>query len=121
MRILIIDDDKELIALLKKILEEDGYNVEISDKPMEALSIQKMNPFDIIITDILMPEMDGLELILYIKDKYKETKIIAISGGGYFNAKDLLIMAKALGADFVIKKPINFSILKSHINSLSVI
>ena len=121
MRILILDDDKEYIALLKEIIEHDGFTVEITDSPIEALNMQNRNPFDLIITDIIMPEMDGLEVIQYIKATHPKTRIIAISGGGYFNANDLLVMAKEFGANMVIPKPINFSILKSQLHSLSAI
>lgn len=121
MRILILDDDKEYIALLKEIIEHEGYDVTITNSPIDALKMHNLNPFDLIITDIIMPEMDGLEVIQYIKATHPKTRIIAISGGGYFNAKDLLVMAKELGANMVMPKPINFSILKSQLFSLMAI
>lgn len=121
MRILILDDDKGYIAQLKEIIEQEGFNVTATDSPTNALRMQNLSPFDLIITDIIMPEMDGLEVIQYIKAIHPKTRIIAIAGDGYFSASDLLVMAKGLGASMVHPKPINFSILKSQLHSLSII
>ncbi len=121
MRVLILDDDVDYSLSLKEMIEEEGHEVTVTNSPTDALNVENLNPFDVLITDIIMPEMDGLEVIQYVKATHPTTKIIAISGGGYFCASDLLLMAKEFGACMVIAKPFNFSTLKLQLNALSTL
>lgn len=108
-KILIIDDDSELLCTLRDILVSEGYLVEIASDGREGLKKQISKPYDLIITDIVMPEEDGLEVIMEVKSAYPGTKLIAISGGGYFTSRDYLLMAKELGASLVLCKPFDSS------------
>ncbi len=119
MRVLIVDDDVDYSISLKEMIENEGHEVTVANSPNQAINLENKSPYDILITDIIMPEMDGLEVIQYIKATHPSTKIIAISGGGYLSATDLLMMAKEFGASMVMTKPFNFSTLKLQLNSLS--
>lgn len=118
MRMLIVDDDVDYSLSLKEMIENEGHTVTVTNSPTEALTLENLSPFDVMITDIIMPEMDGLEVIQYVKATHPSTKIIAISGGGYFCASDLLMMAREFGASMVLSKPFSFSTLKVQLNTL---
>ncbi len=104
-RILIVDDDRELAQSLKEILLDEGFSVDTACNGREGVRLQNANPYNVIITDIVMPEEDGLEVIMWVKKNHPNTKLIAISGGGYFDSRDYLLMAKELGASIVLCKP----------------
>ena len=104
-RILIIDDDIVTREIIKEALETRGYVLEEASNGRIGVALHKKKPFDLIITDIIMPEMEGLETILAVKNISPGIKIIAISGGGRVDAYDYLYMADKFGAHRVITKP----------------
>jgi YesN/AraC family two-component response regulator len=106
-KILIIDDDPSILMMLKKMLEKAGYTVEVANNGQEGLEKIESCPPDLLVTDIVMPEKEGLELIFYLRKKYPELKIIAISGGGRFSYEGYLTSAKYFGADRVFQKPLD--------------
>ena len=81
-RILIIDDEPTILLMLKKMLERSGYVVDMAINGKEGMELFAKFPADLIITDIVMPEKEGLETIREIKKDHPHVKIIAISGGG---------------------------------------
>lgn len=103
-RILVIDDDEDLRTYLKNILSASGFAVEVAADGNEGIiKLEEFNP-DLLITDIIMPNKEGLELLNELKKGRSELKIIAISGG--YELSDLYLeMADKLGADLTIKKP----------------
>jgi DNA-binding response OmpR family regulator len=104
--ILIVDDDKSIQKMLKIFFENKKYSVSLASDGREALYVQSKDPADIILTDIFMPEKEGLETIREIREKYPQVKIIAMSGGAFYRApNDYLTIAKKIGADDVICKP----------------
>ena len=105
-KILIIDDDPSILTMLKKMLEKAGYEVDTASNGSEGLKKIERCPPDLLVTDIVMPEKEGLELIFYLKGKNPELKIVAISGGGRFNYEGYLTGAKLLGADLIFQKPL---------------
>lgn len=105
-KILVIDDDPSILTMLKKMLEREGYEVDIACNGSEGLDKIEDSPPDLLITDIVMPEKEGMELIFHLRRKKPELKIIAISGGGRFNYEGYLTSAKYLGADLVFQKPL---------------
>jgi DNA-binding response OmpR family regulator len=117
-RILIIDDDRELVQTIREFLLDEGFTVEIACNGRDGIRLQNSSPFDLIITDIVMPEEDGLEVIMWVKKTYPNTKLIAISGGGYFDSRDYLLMAKELGASIVLCKPFEIKSLTSGVKRL---
>ena len=106
-RVLIIDDEQLLREMLQQMLDLEGYETFTAADGNEAIKVfNECNP-DVVVTDIIMPEKEGLEIIQILRSKKPTIKILAISGGSYnINVSDILKMAKALGADQALSKPI---------------
>ena len=105
VRILVVDDDARLRAGLQDILTQAGYDVEIAGNGEEACQAFKRLPVDLLITDILMPEKEGIETISALRRVCPGLPIIAISGGGKESPMFYLEMAREFGADVAIQKP----------------
>jgi len=105
-KILVIDDDPSILTMLKKMLEKAGHEVDSANNGSEGLDKIECCPPDLLVTDIVMPEKEGIELIFYLRKRNPGLKIIAISGGGRFNYEGYLTSAKFLGADLVFQKPL---------------
>ena len=105
-RILVIDDDSQVRAMLKQMLEREGYEVAAAPDGKVGMRDHQQNAFDLIITDLFMPEKEGLETIRELKQDYPGVKIIAISGGGRVRPDELLDVAEKLGAERTFLKPI---------------
>ncbi len=116
--ILVIDDDVQIRAMLTRMLEGEGYGVLAAADGEEGLRRFKESPADLILTDIVMPEKDGMETIMEIRREYPEVKIIAMSGGGRVGPFSYLMMAKRLGAEEVLTKPLKKARLMEAIQSL---
>ncbi len=104
-RILIIDDEESVRATLRKILDAAGHDVVEAEDGEAGLERYRENPADVVILDIIMPQMEGIEMILTLKQEYPEAKIIAISGGGQIDKRTLLTWAAKIGAQDVLDKP----------------
>jgi CheY-like chemotaxis protein len=104
-KILIVDDEVLIREGLKITLELEGYLVEIAEDGREAVKIIESFRPDVIVTDIIMPEKDGIEVIINLRRTNRDIKIIAISGGGRISAKDHLRIASKLGANNILTKP----------------
>ena len=111
-RILIVDDDDDSRLLLAGLLESDGYEVGQSAEGSEALKAQENAPFDVLITDIFMPDKDGLETIRDFHEKHPRTRIIAMSGS-VGRRVDYLACSLEIGADRVLRKPFEMTALKA--------
>ena len=103
-RILVIDDDAHIRALLRTALEHTGY--EVAEAPSAAVGMQhyRTQPTDLVITDLCMPEMNGLDVIIGLRRDFPEVRIMAMSGGAG-GSHDLLPVAEGLGAIQTIQKP----------------
>jgi PAS domain S-box-containing protein len=104
-RILLIDDDNQLRYLLRQLLEAAGYDVVEASDGSQGVQRYRDAPTDVIITDLIMPEQEGLETIIELRQDFPEAKIIAISGGGTVGPQDYLTIARQLGAQRVLRKP----------------
>ncbi len=104
-RILIIDDAEPVRYTLKEGMEKHGYEVVEAANGRAGLNLQGREPADLVVTDIFMPEMDGIETILELKRDYPDIPIIAISAPGSFGTVNYLHMSEKLGADAVLPKP----------------
>jgi len=105
-RILVVDDQPEITAMLQETLEALGYEVETAANGKEALALHKQNPHDLVISDIFMPEKDGLELLSHFRREGSKSKIIAMSGGGNSSGPELYLdIARISGAHRILPKP----------------
>ena len=104
-RILIIDDEDELRSMLRRMLEQAGHEVTEAVNGAEGIQLYERDRPDLIITDIIMPEKEGVETIIALRQADPNLPIIAISGGGRLEATDFLTMAKKLGARHTLSKP----------------
>jgi CheY-like chemotaxis protein len=105
-KILVIDDEPAILLMLKKMLEKAGHKVDTASNGNEGIILFEKNKHDLLITDIIMPEKEGMETIIELRKKYPDLKIIAISGGGRINPEGYLPGAKLLGANMVFQKPL---------------
>lgn len=104
-KLLVIDDDASMLEVLQQRLETEGYDVETAQNGVQALQLIRSCAYDLVITDIVMPDMDGIELIRALREEDPDAKIIAISGGGKVSSQHYLHLADRLGADCVLAKP----------------
>ncbi len=117
-KILVVDDDDLIRDLIYEILEPQGYQIFLAENGNRALEILDKEEIDLIITDIIMPDKEGIETILDIKKRLPHAKIIAMSGGGQLEANSYLSMAKRLGVNATLSKPFNPTKLLSMIQEI---
>ncbi len=104
--ILIIDDEVQIRTVLLKCLEYDGYQVVGAPNGKVGMELFRDEPFDLVVTDIVMPEREGIEIIMELRQYFPETKIIAISGGSLnLEPNNILYTAKKLGVHSALLKP----------------
>jgi CheY-like chemotaxis protein len=105
-RILVIDDDVLVLDMLYELLTREGYDVLRASNGEEGIRLYRKEPVDLIITDLIMPEKEGIETIIELRKDFPDVKIIAISGGGRIGTKDYLNMAKIFGVQRTFTKPV---------------
>jgi two-component system response regulator (stage 0 sporulation protein F) len=101
--ILIIDDEESVRALLRSVLEAAGYEVTEAANGRQGLERYRQRPTDLVIVDMLMPVMNGLDMLLDLTREFLHAKVIAISGAG--GEQNVLDVAKLLGARQTFQKP----------------
>jgi len=114
-RILIVDDEEDVRIALKQVLERAGYEVTVAATGNEGLDVMKREGADLVITDVIMPGVDGIATAKQIREKYRDTRIIVISGGGRtapepyepdaISTRSYLASASKAGADQTLTKP----------------
>ena len=119
--ILVAEDNRDLMEELAAILTEEGYSVGQADNGKEARSYLDTNHVDLLISDIYMPEVDGLELSLYARERFPDIKIFLISGGGRLlqqvDGASYLRWGKLMTkADEIFKKPFLADDLLAEVN-----
>jgi YesN/AraC family two-component response regulator len=117
-RILVADDEAPIRELLRQALEMNGYEVVEAANGVETVKLFRENQIDLVITDIIMPDKEGLESIMDLKEIDPDVKIIAMSGGGRLEPHSYLQMAAKFGAKRVFQKPLSISLLLSTIKEL---
>ena len=129
--ILVVDDDPDILILYKHFLGKEVGSITCLENPLEALERLKIQKFDLVISDILMPQMNGIDLTLKIHSLYPQLPILVCSEGGTTDAKEVvagIVLKKAVefGAVFALKKPfkktelldIVFAILEKRVDEL---
>ncbi len=112
--ILVIDDEEQVRSLLRKALTGAGYDVQEASNGREGLDQYRQSPADLVITDILMPDEDGLEATLEMTREFPEARIIAMTGGS--GDRNFLDVAKLFGARRTLTKPFELAKLLGAVN-----
>ena len=103
--VLVIDDESALREILSQVLTDAGHRVVSAENGKEASKALAKAAFDVVLTDVIMPEKDGMQVISEVRKKFPEVRIIAMSGGGHVSRDQYLKIAKGLGAHAVLEKP----------------
>jgi CheY-like chemotaxis protein len=104
-RILLVDDDDQLRTVLALVLERAGHTVTAVPDGSRGVAAYRAAPADLVVTDLVMPEKEGIETIMELKAEFPDVRVIAISGGGRRVGTDYLQLAARLGAKRVLSKP----------------
>lgn len=115
MRILLVEDEKNVAAFIKKGLEEEFYSVDIAEDGTEGLLMAKSNDYDLIILDIMLPGMDGIEICKKIRERDRRVPILMLTAVGSIESK---VQGLESGADDYLTKPFAFSELLARIKAL---
>lgn len=114
--ILLVDDDEMSRHAVQRMLERAGHTVESTSSGREAIDHYQAGAVDLLVTDLIMPEMDGLEIIQEVRRKDPGARILAISGGGRVQAEEYLSVARKFGAVEVLPKPFASQDLKAAVD-----
>jgi DNA-binding NtrC family response regulator len=117
-RILLVDDDNQVRKMLRITLEREGYEVQEASDGCEAVRVYDPEAVDLVITDIVMPEKEGIETIMELKAIHPGVKIIAISGGGRISPEDYLKWARRFGVANTFTKPVDREELLANVAQL---
>lgn len=118
-RILIIDDDDQIRKMLRLTLNAAGFDViEAQDGKIAMKLFNQDLTVDLVITDLIMPEKEGIETIIELRRDFPKVPIIAISGGGRIDPNDYLLLAKKLGAQITLEKPFSRKDIINAVNEL---
>ena len=117
-RVLVIDDQTEIRELLRMTLQAAGYDVVVAPNGRAGLEIHRERPAEVVITDIFMPEQEGLETIQELRRQSPSPKIIAISGGGSLGTLEYLPAAQEFGADRAIGKPFDCEVMVAAVREM---
>ena len=113
--ILIVDDDPQIRKLLNITLRRSGYATLEAANGHQAMRQFRQTPVDLVITDLIMPEKEGIETILEMRKERPATPIIAISGGGQLNPRTYLDIAEKIGVVETMVKPIDIARLVARV------
>jgi len=116
--VLVVDDEVEMRTLLRRLLTKDGHEVWEAADGTEALRLLETSPFDLVISDAYMANVDGMELLVRIQQRGVPTPVLMISGGGYMARGDVLEMGKSCGAAATLEKPFTAEQLRRTIEVL---
>ena len=103
--ILLVEDDDQLRTMLKLLLTSSGHEVQEESNGARVCEMYQEQRFDLVITDLVMPDIEGLEVIVELRRKDPNVRIIAMSGGGQGRAEAYLRIAQQLGAKITLSKP----------------
>jgi CheY-like chemotaxis protein len=113
--ILVVDDEPDVAEAIQSVLEHAGFTVVTANSAQHGLAAVEQQSFDVVVTDIIMPKVNGLELIRRLRTRYPRVRVIAISGGGSFGPLSLkpeaisthafIAAARDAGAEEVLTKP----------------
>lgn len=117
-KILVIDDDKVIRIILKQLFEQAGYEVCEAVDGVQGMRLFKQEAPDLVVTDLIMPEKEGIEVIREMKITDPDAKIVAISGGGVGKAYAYLSLAQSMGAAHVFEKPLDVNLMLNTVDKM---
>lgn len=118
-KILVVDDELSIRVMLTHMLEQDGHEVIVAEDGEQGIILYHENLPDLVISDLVMPNKNGIDMILELKKEYPELRMLAISGGGGITgAFDYLPTAKLVGANNILKKPFGINDLRTALNDV---
>ena len=115
--ILLVDDDDLGRGAVHRMLEHAGYSVRSTGIGLEALAHYRNDPADLVITDLIMPDTDGLEMIQRLREMNPKVRVLAISGGGRVEAEEYLSVARKFGAVGILPKPFTAAELRQAVEA----
>ena len=119
--ILVVDDDNGVQSTFKILLEKKGYQVLLADDGNQALQALENTHVDLVLLDVLMPDKEGIETLIDIKQKHPSVSVLVMSGGGSRSKHDFLSVAAKFGADATIKKTMGaaeiLNLVDNHVRS----
>jgi DNA-binding response OmpR family regulator len=117
--ILVIDDDQQFRRMICMILEDAGYEVRSAENGLEGLGMFMKERPDLVITDLYMPEKEGLETIMELRQTDKNIRILVVSGGcPHMNMSEMFTMAGIFGADAALPKPFDIGVFLQKVKEL---
>ncbi|MDH5311259.1 MAG: response regulator [Gammaproteobacteria bacterium] len=129
IKVLVIDDEMDVLIVLREILTRAGFEVRIAENGMEGLELLRQERADLVITDIIMPGMDGVATVRAIRNEFPGTRVLVISGGGNIAPMEYepaaiktsayLASAAKAGADLTLTKPFDRNELIEAVRSLT--
>lgn len=117
-KILIIDDEEDICEMLETLFRKEGFETMSAGNGREALKLMEREEFDLMITDIVMPEMEGISTIIETQKEQPDMKIFAISGGGRIDPESYLELASGFGAIRTFTKPLDIRELLDAVRSV---
>jgi DNA-binding NtrC family response regulator len=117
-KILLVDDEEAIRKMVRAVLGNEFYEFGEALNGLEAQALLEKQHFDLIITDVIMPDCDGIELVMAIRRKQPDIKVIVMSGGGRVRAGHYLDLAGKLGAAKVFEKPFDTAVLRQTVKEL---
>jgi DNA-binding NtrC family response regulator len=117
-RVLVVDDEAPIRRAMARVLRRAGHDAVEAEDGAVALAAVKAAPVDLVVTDIVMPEIEGLEFMRKLAQLRPGTKVIAVSGGGVWEAANLLTVAEMLGAVRTLSKPFELKDFLSLVNEV---
>ena len=104
-KILIVDDYQQIRAAARQILAKDGHEVWDVPDGVQALDLLEIIPFDLVLTDVYMAAVDGMELLTRMKQRGHRVPVVVMSGGGFASREEVLALAQECGAVAILAKP----------------
>lgn len=118
-KILIVDDEQQIRTMLSHILARDEHELIMAENGQQGCNLYREHHPDIVITDLVMPNKNGIDMILELKSEFPDIRVLAISGGGGITGSfDYLPIAKLVGAMHILKKPFNLEELKTAVKDI---
>ena len=117
-KILLVDDDAAVRRTLSRALQLDGHDVLEAPNGLHGLRALESEAVDLIITDVVMPDMEGLEFLRRVRKREPSPRVIVISGGGHVTTSPYLELADRLGADATLLKPISMAELRDTVQQV---